>query len=122
MCLNCLNNHLELVVKNESHLNECLEETECECCKNYYEFLIAVNDDLKVLIKTKIKRNTVIDKTKVMHFEGMVKKRISNKLNFFIETLDNEKDDMSDGHYLSKMNEIKGVNDFVNSIEEADHN
>ncbi len=122
MCLDCLNNHLELVGKNETLLNEYIEENDCECCKRYYGFLLAVNDDLKVLLKTKIKLNTTIDKTKVMHFEGMVKKRITNKLNCILEELDDAKEEMPDGQYLTKMNDIKGVNDFLNSIEKADHN
>jgi len=125
MCLNCLSIKLESIEEFNIRMNKVVEKTECEGCKNYYKFLLRVNDDLKVLTKTKIKRNCEIrpaEFIKIVYFEGMVKKRITNKLNYIVGVLDDQKEEGSDACYLSRMNEMKSLNDFVADIDEADHN
>ena len=125
MCINCLDLNMKRIEEYESEVTEALASLTCNCCRSYPSFLIGVNNDLKILCKTKIKRHNeeaIEDIAKLTFFEGMVKKRIRNKLDYVMEQLYDEKEDLDDSTYLSKMNDLKGFNDFVGILDTADQN
>lgn len=124
MCINCLKKNLSSIEEYEKEISDHLTTTNCECCRSYPSFLLSVNNDLKVLCLTKIKRQEQVCHNgiiKLTEFEVMVKQRIKNKLNFCMEQIDEKKDDLHDGNYLNKMNELKDLSDFVGILDEADH-
>ena len=124
MCNGCLTNAVEFVNEWVEERQTCVETTKCEGCKEYYTFLIRLSEDCKVLCLTKMKKNNeecVIQKQQVSKFEGMVKERIKNKLDALLDAIEEAKDKMICGTYLSKMNDLKDINDFVEHIEELDH-
>ena len=124
MCINCLKKNLSSIEEYDKEISEYLMTTTCECCRSYRSFLLNVNNDFKVLCLTKIKRqeqvclNGII---KLTEFEGLVKQRIKNKLNFCMEQIDEKKDELHDGSYLNKMNDLKDLSDFIDILDEADH-
>ena len=124
MCIKCLNNKLESIAEYDKEVSEYLDKLTCECCKSYPRFLLSVNNDMKILCLTKIKRKTQIcpnEYKKVSQFECMVQLRIKNRLNNALESIDNCKEEIINQEYLNKMNELKDLNDMVKEIEEADH-
>jgi hypothetical protein len=124
MCLNCLKLKLVSVENYDKEAREILKETTCECCKSFPNFCKEVNEDLKVLCLTKMKKydeNICHHRLeKIKEFEGMVKRRISNRLNACMEQLDDAKDEIKDGDYLFKAEGLKNLNDFVAEIDKAD--
>jgi len=126
MCLNCLNLQLTHINNYDKEASEFLEKTNCSCCKSFPNFCKEVNGDLKVLCLTKMKKyekNTCPHQTeKIKEFEGMVKRRISNRLNAVMAQLDDEKDKIQEGHYLQRANDLKIFNDFIAVLDEADDN
>ena len=124
MCIKCLNIKLESIAEYDKVVREYLDKLTCECCKSYPRFLLGVNNDMKILCLTKIKRKSQIcpnEYKNVSHFECMVQLRIKNKLNNALESIDNCKEEINNQEYLIKMNELKDLNDMVKEIEEADH-
>jgi hypothetical protein len=125
MCINCLTDKLSAIDKYENEVNEFKNSIQCECCISYHNFLLGVNDDLKILCLTKIKRNHHVCPRGIMklfNFENMVKLRIKNKLNDALEYIDEKKDCSMEQNYIIKMNDLKALNDFLEEIEKADHN
>ena len=123
MCINCLNNKLEAIAECEREVKKHRDTLTCVGCKNYYNCLLDLNNDCKILVLTKIKRNVVnsCEGRKVKKFEKMVELRIKNHLNFMLENIDDSKDECKEGLYLSRMNDLKGFSDFIENINEADH-
>lgn len=126
MCLDCLKLKLESIEEYDTRMRGFLESKTCECCKSYPNFLKEVNEDLKVLCLTKMKKygENVCPHhlEKVKEFEGMVKRRISFRLNAVMEQLDDAKDELQEGHYLTKCGDLKDLNDFVAQLDTADNN
>ena len=125
MCITCLKRRLEAVDVYDKDVTEEMNSINCECCKVYSEFMLSINSDCKILCLTKLKKKSEIcrhKRDKFTHFEGMVQLRIKNKLEFAVNTLFDKREHMNDGKYLNRMTELKDLNDFVVSIEEADHN
>lgn len=124
MCINCLNDILSSVEEYEKTVKDCLTTVECEGCRSYGSFLLGVNDDLKVLCLTKMKRQGEVcynGVCQLMRFEGMVKKRIKNKLDGCLEHIDECSHELKEQSYLNKMNDLKDLNDMVEVLDEADH-
>jgi len=127
MCMDCLNCHLNAVEEYASELKDFIEGIECECgCKEFPTFILGVSDDLKILCSVKLKITsqkllgiTVCNKT--IRFEEMVKLRIKNKLEFALCQVDEVKQELNDSSYLSKMNQLKMMNDFVKLLDDAEH-
>ena len=124
MCVGCLNKVLESINKYDKEVKEFLDKIQCECCKSYPQFLLGVNQDLRVLCSVKIKQYNccITECRKIKIFEGMVRQRIKRKLNMAVEGIDGVKEDLKDNEYLMKMNEVKDLYDFVEEIDKADHN
>ncbi len=124
MCLTCLNNELNSIEDYNREIRELLTTINCECCKSFPNFLLGVNEDLKILTLTKIKKRKIVCPDlaeKIEGFEGMVEARINHKLNSVLEQVDDASHELSDGLYLTRMNELKDINDMLTSIKEADH-
>ena len=124
MCLGCLEKQLASIEEYGKEVGDYLATITCECCKSYPNFLMGVNNDLKVLTLTKIKRREQIclhGVRALKGFEDMLKKKVKAKLNSVVEQIDDAKHDLTDDKYLQKMNELKDLNDCLNGIEEADH-
>jgi hypothetical protein len=124
MCVGCLNKVLEGIEEYDKDVKKTMENIHCECCKSYPNFLLGVNQDLKVLSSVKIKQYNccIVEFRKLKHFEGMVRQRIKNKLDMVVEKLDEVKEDITDNEYLTKMNNIKNLYDCIEAIDNADHN
>jgi hypothetical protein len=125
MCINCLNIKLEQIGEYEKEVSELKDTLNCECCVSYLNLLLNVNNDLKILCLTKIKKQGQICPNvflRLDYFESMVKQRIKNKLNDVIGMIYDEKENMKEHMYLKRMNNLKQLNDFVAEIDEADHN
>jgi hypothetical protein len=58
---------------------------------------------------------------RLLTFEETIKKRINHKLMSVMEQIDNEKEDLSEGDYLNKANQLKSLRDTIELLEEADH-
>ena len=56
MCIGCLRNQIECFENTKIEMEKELENISCECCKSYPRFLLSMNEDLKVLALTKIKK------------------------------------------------------------------
>jgi ferredoxin len=124
MCKTCLLTHLPIIAEYEEEVKTFRAGVTCECCKSYYDFLLEVNMDYKVLCLTKIKRCEQVCPNGIRHysrFEEMVKLRIKNKLTNALDIIDEGKDEIHEGQYLAKMNELKDLNDLMASLEKADH-
>ena len=124
MCLNCLKKILAAIKDYEKGINKFLSEVTCECCRSYPLFLKSVNDDLKILCLSKMSRNKQVCLNKIrrlLTFEETIKKRINHKLMSVMEQIDNEKEDLSEGDYLNKANQLKSLRDTIELLEEADH-
>ena len=116
---------MKVIEEYENEVTEALASLTCDCCRSYPSFLIGVNNDLKILCKTKIKRHqeeVPQDIMKLTVFEGMVKRRIRNKLDDVMEQVYDEKENIDDSTYLNQMNDLKGLNDFVGILDKSDHN
>jgi len=124
MCINCLKKNLSSIEAYGKEINDYLTTITCECCRSYPSFLLGVNDDLKVLCLTKMKKEGQVCPNGIRHltrFEGMVKKRIKNKLDNCLEQIDDCSHELQEHNYLNKMNELKDLNDMVGILDEADH-
>ena len=126
MCLNCLKLNLESIDKYDRKVTEYLENTTCECCKLYPSFLKSVNEDLRVLCLTKMKKQKnqmcYNQLMKTIAFEEALKSKITEKLHDCMEQLDEMSGEINDGRYLSKANDLKALNDLMNELEVAEHN
>ena len=124
MCINCLKKRIEAINEYEKEVKTSIENITCECCKRYPNFLLGVNDDLKVLCLTKIKKEEQVCLNGINHlkrFESMVKMRIKNKLQYAMENIDEIKHEIEEMNYINKMNDLKALSDFVEDIDSVDH-
>jgi len=125
MCFNCLCIKLKSIEEYETEIKGDNETLDCECCKSYNNFLLGVNEDLKILCLTKMKRAEQVCPNgirRLTKFEGMVKKRIQNKLTNCLECIEKQKENLGSGKYFVKMADLKNLSDFVDILDEADHN
>jgi hypothetical protein len=120
MCLNCLSVNLETINKRDERLRSLIEDLECPCCIDFAEFLRDINGQSKVLVLTKMKRGTSLS-DKLCKFEKIVKQRITESLNAMMEVVEEDKDEISDGCYLHRMDNLKAIYDEVADIEDSDH-
>jgi len=96
----------------------------CECCKSFPSFLLTVSADLKILCLTKMKRCSVVCVSgveKLMRLENMGRQRIKSRLENCVEWIDEVKEEITDKLYLTRMDQLKSLNDMVANIDEADH-
>jgi hypothetical protein len=124
MCLSCLKNQLASFDDYDKCITEDLAKLTCECCRSYPSFLKRINQDLKVICLTKIKiHEQVCPKSiqRLVYLEMSVKQRVKESLQNTMEQLDEAKDDISEGKYLDKANQLKSLNDVIELMEEADH-
>ena len=126
MCINCLKIKLSCIEDYDKQIKEELNGMSCECvaCKSFPSFLLGVNNDLKVLCLTKMKRYNQVcinGIETISLFEGILKEKIKNKLNCCMENIEDIKEELHDVSYLNKMDELKSLYDFVKMIDEADH-
>jgi len=124
MCINCLKVSLKNIEKYEKEISDYLATLTCDCCKSYHSFILKVSQDLKVLCLTKIKRqeyHCVKHISNLLRLEITIEEKIKSKLNNIVETIDDVKEELANGHYLAKMNQIKDLYDCINTLNEADH-
>jgi hypothetical protein len=124
MCLGCLEKQLESIEEYGERVEEYLATITCECCKSYPNFLMGMNNYLKMLTLTKIKRRGQVCPNSILASKGiedLVKKKVQENLTRALEGIDDIKCDITDDQYLTKMNDLKDLNDCLTNIEEADH-
>jgi hypothetical protein len=124
MCIDCLKKNLSSIEAYANEVNGYLTNIDCECCKSFPSFLLNVNEDLKILCLTKIRRKEEIclnDNRSLMSFEVMIKTKIKHKLNCALEQLDDCSHLLKEQQYISRMGELKALNDFMDILDEADH-
>ena len=124
MCINCLKRLVEKAELVEDELNEINNDCDCEVCKNYNNFCISVYRDMKTICLTKIKKSTVICRKyfyKLSQLETTMEQKVKNKLEWAMEQLEEEKDNIMECIYINKMNDFKVMYDFLTEIDEANH-
>jgi PHD/YefM family antitoxin component YafN of YafNO toxin-antitoxin module len=124
MCISCLQNQLTSIEEYDRENSEYLAGIKCECCKSFPSFLLSVNNDLKLLCLTKMKRHRVVCVSggeKLMRLEELVKQKIKNRLESVLEQIDDVKEELNDHLYLNRMDQIKSLNDMVGELDDADH-
>jgi len=120
MCINCLKIQMEEIEEYENDVNNYLEGIVCECCKSFPTFLLGVNTDLKILCLTKMKRYNN-GKKNLIKFEKMIKNQIKYKMDKIVEQIFEMKEELDDKTYLTKMTQVKNMNDKVKQLDDADH-
>ena len=124
MCKSCLENQLSVIAEYDETVKTARDKIDCECCKSYHNFLIGVNEDYRVLCLTKIKRCGQVCPNRIRRlcrFEEMVKLRIKNQLTYALEQIYEGKNEIHEGQYLTKMNDVKALNDYMEELENSDH-
>ena len=127
MCRSCLNIKLSAINDYDQQLTERLSKISCECCRSYPSFLKRINDDLKVICLTKIKRHGQVCSNGIRslyRLEALANKRVKVGLMSAMEQLDDEKEknsDLCEGKYLDMANELKSLHDFIKELDEAEH-
>ena len=124
MCIGCLKKNLSSIETYGNEVNDYLTSITCECCRSFPSFLLSVNDDLKILCLTKMKRQEQVCPNGILRltsFEGMVKERIKYKLNKALEKIDDSSHEITSQSYLNKMNNLADLNHMVVVLDEADH-
>ena len=124
MCIGCLKKNLSSIETYGNEVNDYLTSITCECCRSFPSFLLSVNDDLKILCLTKMKRQEQVCLNVILRltsFEGMVKERIKYKLNKALEKIDDSSHEITSQSYLNKMNNLADLNHMVVVLDEADH-
>lgn len=115
---------MDAIEEYENNVNNYLEGIVCECCKSFPTFMLGVNTDLKVLCLTKMKRYDNVcsnRKEKLINFEKMIKNQIKYKMDKIVEQIFEMKEELDDKTYLTKMTQVKNMNDKVKQLDEADH-
>jgi hypothetical protein len=124
MCISCLKNQLTSIDEYDKEISDYLVGIKCECCKSFPSFLLTVSADLKILCLTKMKRCSVVCVSgveKLMRLENMARQRIKSRLENCVECIDEVKEEITDKLYLTRMDQLKSLNDMVANIDEADH-
>ena len=122
MCLNCLNIILRDNDEYIQKIEEYLSGTVCPCCISFPTFLKNVCYDLKIYILIKKKMcETGVNIRSLETLAERKKNEISTALNNIVELLFESKEELDDGDYLSRMNQIHKLNSMMTSIDEAHH-
>lgn len=124
MCIQCLKLILKEIDTNDTFITSSNHTLDCPCCIKHTTFLRSVNNDLKVLCLTKMKKNSQACLHGLSHltrFDETLKCKIKHKLQIYLEELDDNKQELSEIHYLNEMNNLKVLNDCLNNLEKADH-
>ena len=119
MCLNCLTKMREDIKSDIKDLKEKIDKITCEGCINYFKAIIKVNIFIDVLCSIKIQKYE--DGFDYTEEENEIKTMIKDDLESLLTAIEEMKEEMTDGSYLSKMNNIKELNDLMKDVEEADH-
>jgi len=124
MCINCLNTTIEDLNEYEKDISVYRDSIECLCCRGFPNFTIGVSQDLRVLCNVKIKKRDAYclhSFYKLENLEESIKLKVKNKLTNAMETLDDVSHEISEIQYLTKVNELKKLNDLMGHIESQDH-
>ena len=122
MCLNCLNIILRDNDEYIQKIEEYLSGTDCPCCISFPTFLKNVCYDLKIYILIKKKMcETGVNIRSLETLAERKKNEISTALNNSVELLFESKEELDDGDYLSRMNQIHKLNSLMTRIDEAHH-
>lgn len=129
MCVSCLNIQLDLINGIHKIHSESMEELDCnEDCdcfhRTNFDLLLEISDDLKVLCLAKIKRSqsSSFEKIKICLFENILTQKIKTKISDAVHSIDEQKETMTDGLYLSVMGNFKILSDMIDQIEQAEQN
>jgi len=124
MCLNCLRKQLTAIEEYDKEIEGHLAEINCECCASYPRFLKHINQGLKVIALAKIKRQGQVcpnGKRQLRRMELNTKEKVKAELASAMEQLDEVAEELCEGRYLDKANQLKSLNDFLEDLDEADH-
>ena len=124
MCRSCLQENLNSLEEFDEHINEAIKEITCECCRSFPLFMKSVNQDFKVLCLTKMKKYdhaSPIQIRKTLAFEKAMTRKINEQLKEAMEQLDDQKDEMKNGSYLARANDLASLKNGLSVLEEAEH-
>jgi hypothetical protein len=124
MCYNCLLKQLASIEEYDREISEHLAEVSCECCASYPAFLKHINMGLKVVCLAKMKRQGQVcpnGKRHIRRMELRTKEKIKAELAGAMEQLDEVANDLCEGKYLDKANQLKSLHDFLEELDEAEH-
>jgi len=120
MCLNCLNIILRDNDDYIKTIDEYLSGVECPCCISFPKLLKCLCYDMKVYILLLKKRVETDD----VSYEIMAEEK-KNKISLILEDtiafLFDSKEELDDGIYLTRMNQIHELNNMMTRIDEAHH-
>jgi len=120
MCHTCLT---KLSKGIQTDLDEWKEEVatlDCECCRDFAVTMLDMYQDLKVLNMTKIKMHEK-DCPRLCCLETTIKTKLETKLETVLESIEDGKMDMEDREYLRKMDQLKEIHDWMETLEEFQH-
>ena len=124
MCYNCLLNQLASIEEYDKEISEHLAEMNCPCCASYPTFLKHINSGLKVVCLAKMKKAGQVCPNSIRHITKMeekTKRKIKAELASAMEQLDEVANELCEGRYLDKANQLKSLNDFLEGLDEAEH-
>lgn len=125
MCLDCLKNSVEGVSNLIDGLRENLNKMKCECCKQGSKAFIDVACSIKMYGVIKVRKNETEceDEKQILNdMEIKCKQKIVTLLNNMIESIDCQKDDITDGVYLKLMNNVNEMNKYFKDFDEIESN
>ena len=124
MCLSCLQHKLASIAEYDKEISKHLEQLNCSCCASYPAFLKHVNMGLKVVCLAKMKKHEQFCPNGIRHItkmEEMTKQKIKSELAEAMEQLDEVANDLCEGKYLDKANQLKALHSFLEELDDAEH-
>lgn len=125
MCIDCLKKDIKFIDERVTDLEEFIGSNDCDCCKEYAKFVLGIYQDLKFLCLTKVKKSKSVCNKKflsLINMEQNLRLKVQDKLNYAIDNIYDCKEEMTDEKYVDKMDNIKCLNDLLESIYTTDTN
>ena len=119
MCIDCLQKDIKFINERITDLEKFIGSNDCDCCKYYAKFIKGIYQDIKLLCLTKLKRFQTLCPNQFFKLNSMeqhFKIKVQDKLNYALDTIYDCKEEMTDEKYVDKMDNIKGLNDLLESI------
>lgn len=120
MCLECLKFNVEECSKVIDELTKTINETKCECCKNAPNALLRIMYNIKTYGIIKIRKHTLGCNTHLANYETETKQQIIDLLSNMLESVDSQKEQLSDGFYLRLMNNVNELNKYFNEFDDIE--
>jgi hypothetical protein len=132
MCINCLQNELNSIKDYDKEVSEYLAKIACPCyaCASFPDFLKHINQGLMIVCLAKIKRGSEEGNCphafrRLIHMERKTKEKIkaelSNAMEKITEATEYPEMPLCEGKYLKMADELKGLHECMERLDEADH-